>query len=379
MNDQTAELTQTRSITPNGVHAYLRARGWELIGPYHGNTGDVYRFEDERQSALVPASAEYADYPVRILQLAELLARVENRRTMSILADLSSAGADLIRVRLPEAADDHSVSLAVGAVLVDETRQMLAAAASSASRPRCLHRGRPNQKEAVFAESLRLGQTEPGSFVLNVLAPVAPSLTHGAQQGLIPSEPFARRATRKLVSGLQGLQEAAALVNRGGDVSAFMERVNDGVSANLCQAVARLIEVGDGMDASVCWALTRQGPDSGNDDGERTARFRAHDAPTLREAARLLMTQQEYVNEEIDGYVSALARGQNDPDGRVTMKAVIDGKLATVKAQFSDEDYAEVTRAHTDRRTISVTGELRREGWGWHLRNARDLVVDDDD
>ena len=375
MNDQTAELALTRTVTPNGAHAYLRAHGWEMIGPYHGNTGDVYRIDDEREAAVVPASAEYADYPLRILQLAELVGRVENRRTMSVLTEFSSADADLIRVRLPEAADDHSVSLQAGVVLVDETRRMLAAAASSVSRPRCLHRGRPNQQEAAYAESLRLGQTEPGSFVLNVLAPVAPSLANGAQEELLPGEPFARLATHKLVSGLQGLQEAAALVNRGGDIGAFMERVANGVSANLCQAVARLIEVGGGMDASVRWALTRQSPD----DGRPTASFHVRDAPVLTEAARLLTAQQEHVNEEINGYVSALARDQDDWDGRVTIKAFFDGTLTTVKAQFSPEDYAEITRAHTERRTISVIGELRREGQRWQLQNPRDLVVDYDE
>ncbi len=71
-----------------------------------------------------------------------------------------------------------------------------------------------------------------------------------------------------------------------------------------------------------------------------------------------------------------MARGKDDPDGRVIIKAVIDGVLATVKTQFNAEDHAEITRAHTERRTIYLNGELRRQGRDWRLKNPRDLVVE---
>ena len=108
--------------------------------------------------------------------------------------------------------------------------------------------------------------------------------------------------------------------------------------------------------------------------------FTSSDAPVLQEAARILGDRQERYDERIEGYVSALARDQSDPDGRVTVKAVIDGALSSVKVDFSPPEYARITDAHNRRLSVSLEGDLFREGQRWRLMNPRDLtVVEDED
>ena len=74
--------------------------------------------------------------------------------------------------------------------------------------------------------------------------------------------------------------------------------------------------------------------------------FQPPDALVLREAAQILSDRQERVDERIEGYVSALARDQSEPEGRATIKAVIDGALTSVKADFSPFEYSRITKAH---------------------------------
>ena len=379
MNIDATDIALAESVTPRGVHAYLAANGWMKLGAYHGNTGDVYCLrEDEQESVLVPASTKFADYVTRLVQLAETLGRVENRRHSTVLSDLSLAEVDLIRVRFPKAYDDSSIPLSAGVGLLDESRKLLLAAACSASRPQRLFRAGRNQKAAAYVEHVRLGQTEPGSFVANLLAPVTPSLTRSESTQLPLLEPFERRVAQMLVSGLRASREATELVNRGEDIDAFEERIGKGVSANLCQATASLINTGEGLDVSVSWALTRQ-PQDDEADERAVVAFTPSDAPVLEEAARILSDRQERVDERIDGYVSALTREQSEPDGTVTIKAVIDGALASVKADFSPLEYTRITDAHNRRLSVSLEGDLRREGQRWRLMNPRDLTVIEDE
>ena len=84
-----------------------------------------------------------------------------------------------------------------------------------ASGPQRMFRAGRNQKAAAYVDKVRLGQTEPGSFVVNMLVPVSPSLTEPEPTQLPLLEPFERRATRMLVSGLRASREATELVNRG--------------------------------------------------------------------------------------------------------------------------------------------------------------------
>lgn len=376
MNDDIIPGAVAETVTPRGVHAYLAAHGWTRTGPYRIDRGDVYRRSGNRVTVLVPASTRFADYPIRILQLAEIVGRTEDRRPSAVLADLSLAAVDLIRVRLPRSYDDHSLALDTGVDLLSGSRKLLLAAACSAVRPQRRFRAGSHERASTYVASVRLGQTEPGSFVVNLRVPVSPSLAEPDQTYLF-SPPFERRANRKLVAGLRAAREATDLVNRGDHVRAFDQRVPDGVSANLCTAAAELIDVGGGLEVSVSWALTR--PASEEHDEQRvTVTFQPPDAPVLREAAQILSDRQERIDERIEGYVSALARDQSEPEGRATIKAVIDGALTSVKADFRPSDYSKITKAHDNRWSVSLEGDLRREGHRWHLSNPRDLTVMDD-
>ena len=197
MSTHVAETMLAETVNPLGVHAYLAANGWIRTGPYHGDTADIYCLRDDRhETVLVPASATFADYVTRIVQLAEILGRVENRRQTAVLADLSLADVDLIRIRLPEALDDSSIPLSAGVDLLQESRKLLLAAACSASHPQRLFRAGRHQQAAAYLDKVRLGRTEPGSFVVNMLAPISPSLTKSEPAQLPLPDPLERRATR---------------------------------------------------------------------------------------------------------------------------------------------------------------------------------------
>ena len=99
----------------------------------------------------------------------------------------------------------------------------------------------------------------------------------------------------------------------------------------------------------------------------------------LHEAARVLTERQERTDERIEGYVSALVRDQSDPEGRVTVKAVLDGALTSVKVDFNPPDYSMIADAHDRRLSVSLEGDLRRDGQRWHLMNPRDLTIIEDD
>ena len=376
MNDDLIKSAVAETVTPRGVHAYLAAHGWKRTGPYRGDRGDVYRRTDDRETVLVPASTRFADYPIRILQLAEVVGRTEDRPPSVVLADLSLAAMDLIRVRLPRAHDDYSLALDAGVDLLAGSRMLLLAAAYSTVRPQRQFRAGRNERASSYVSSVRLGQTEPGSFVVNLLVPVSPSLAEPDHAHLF-EPPFERRANRTLVAGLRAMREATDLINRGDDIWAFDRRVPNGVSANLCSAAAHLVEVGGGLEVSVSWALTRLASLE-RDEQRATVTFQLPDALVLHEAARILSDRQERVDERIEGYVSALARDQSEPEGRATIKVVIDGALTSVKADFSSSEYSKITEAHANRWSVSLEGDLRREGQRWHLSNPRDLTVMDD-
>lgn len=57
-----------------------------------------------------------------------------------------------------------------------------------------------------------------------------------------------RAATRALVQALQSAQESVTASDRGIGLDAFTSAVSRGVSANLCEAVASIIDHAEGAD-----------------------------------------------------------------------------------------------------------------------------------
>lgn len=375
MNWYARDSNDLSAVPLRSLYAYLQSQGWQRIEPY-GDAGYIYGLDSEDSELLVPSRA-LADYERRISEILEILAEVEERDSLAVLRDVSLSEFDLVRVRLPEASPDGSVPVAAGVSLFQESRNLLLSAACSASRPQRAFRAGRNQEASNYMSTVRFGQTEIGSFVANLLSPVPPNLIgQGHLSTRVAPEPFARKVTLKLVSGLRSARDAVTLVDRGDDIDAFEQKVPQGVSANLCDAIANLLDYDNrkSIDISVSWSLVREPPES-----RAQVVFKESDLSILKEASRILKDRQERPNERIDGYVYGLARGQSEHQGRVTLKAVVDGAMSSVRVDFAPSDYSRITEAHDQKRVVSLEGDLRRDGQRWVLDNPRDLEVEADD
>ena len=357
------------AVPLRSLRAYLEGRGWHNIDKY-GDSALIYGLEEKTEELLVPL-APLADYDRRMTDILETLSAVEQRESNAILRDVSLADFDLIRVRLPEVSEDGSILVSTGLTLFQESRNLLLAAACSASRPQRAFRAGGNRQATNYMSSVRFGQTEAGSFTLNLLSPVSPPLIRQDN-----NDPYSRRVTRILLSGLKSIDQAVASVNGGDGIEAFENKVPEGVSANLCDAIANLLECEnqESFDVSVSWSQIRQGPD-----GPSKIKFVTPDAPILREASDILKTRQERPDEHLEGYISSLARGQAQRQGRAILKAMVDGMMNSVRVDFTPEDYSRITEAHDRRSVVSLEGDLQREGQRWILQNPRHLEIESEE
>lgn len=279
------EAVALAAVTPRAIHAYLASRGWHHVEMY-GEVGYIYGLEDIADEILVPSTV-LGDYGRRVGEILETLSSIEERDSRAILRDLALTDFDLVRVRQPDAVADGSLSINSGVALFTESRNLLLAAACATVRSQRAFRAGRIREANEYLRSVRLGQTEQGSFVVNLLLPIPPNLGYGQaeMESGTPRDPFERRVTRKLVSGLRATRDAVLAVNRGDDIRAFEHEVNHGVSANLCDAIAGLLDYEGRMrlDVSVTWAPIRMPAD------ERAyVQFTASDLPVLKEASRVL-------------------------------------------------------------------------------------------
>ena len=350
-----------RAVAPAALSAYARAAGWSAHGRYRVHS-DVYMGEG-KPDIIIPRTERLGDYASIVAAMIETFAQVAEQDELTVYRSLVTADRDVVRVRVGES-DDGSVALNAAAALISGARDMLLSAACSLGDRRSVYRAGANREAAELLERTRLGQTDQGSFVVNLLTPVVPPPVHM----LLPdpddlNAPIQRRMTRRLVEALNATRE---MVERtaAGEEGAFGETGGSGVSANLCEAVVRIVEPFSTLDVGVSWARTR--PMSAP---EALVRFGRADAAILREAARSFRERAPQPDVRLHGFVKVLKRDQADVEGMIRLVADVDGQQRSIVVTLEREDYQRAVQAHHDKALVVLAGDLDRVGQRWQLLN----------
>jgi hypothetical protein len=365
-----------RAISPTALAGYARAEGWEKVEPF-GDLADVYAAAGKPE-IILPRSTRLGDYPIVVAKLIRYFSEATGLDELATYRDLSIADRDVVRIRERGASEDGSVTIDAGVEIVAHARELALAAACAARSPQPVYRAGANKEASEYLRRVKLGQTEHGSFVITLLAPVPP-LLDTSQQGLFPGfddEPFERQVTRRLVGSLTALRGAVDLAASGDGKTAFESSVAQGVSANLCEAVAGLIAQASDIEISVTWARTRPAPSAHQRIG-----FSGNDAPIVTEAARMFRSRYPRPDISLFGTVHTLKRSDEDVDGLVTLKVMVDDKPQSVRAVLDPPNYSIAIQAHETKTPIIVKGDLGRVGQRWWLNNAQvtGLVTDEDE
>ena len=376
MKTQILDVAALKAVSPGALAAYARGQGWAKHEAY-GNHGDIY-VGNGRPKIVVPRTELLDDYASVISRLVGIFGDVTEQDELAVYRDLIGADHDVVRVRAMGADDDGSVPIDKGVELVSQAREMLLAAACATRTTQPVYRAGANREAAEYMKQVRLGQTEHGSFVVTLMAPVPPILQFPLDETWadFDEEPFERQVTRRLVRALEASRDAVEKAHSGDGAQAFDQAVAVGVSANLCDAVARLIEPSNKLEISVNWAKTRPTP-------ERRSRifFTESDAGAFKEAARTFRARQPRPDTTLFGSVHKLRRDQDEAEGQVTFKVDVDGKIQSVGAVLDQNTYSTAISAHDARNPVIVNGDLERVGQRWRMTNAfiREIVSEDDD
>ena len=358
-----------KAVSPASLVAYARAAGWRKAEEY-GKFSDVYVATDFPE-LIIPRTRRLGDYAYIVSQVLDVFASATDADEISLYRDLVAADRDIIRLCVSAEDNDGSITVRRGLEMMRGANNMLTAAARSVVDTQAVYHGRISRRVQDYLNEIRLGQTEQSSYVVTLMSPVvAPKMQR--ELGLDEStddEPIERRTTVRLV---EALQETRCAVERavGGDATAFSKSVRHGVSANLCEAVAELAEPFPELDVIVTWARTRP-----VDGIQSIVRFSKADAPILREAARVFRSEAPQPDMCITGPVERLTREESELDGTITIRAYVESKVRSIKAVFRYADYGRAVRAHGEKASIVLHGDLERVGQRWRLLNPRVVEV----
>ncbi|MGQ0773709.1 MAG: hypothetical protein ACT4NY_04710 [Pseudonocardiales bacterium] len=361
--------SELASVDLAGVITYLRATGWRETGTYARTVIWTRTVADTEAEVLVPDSAELRDYPIRLAELTSALSTVEQRSAADVLQDLRSPMLDVQYIRMMPDGPSGSTPLREGYLAIKGVRDLFLAAATSAvssERPTVLPSKKPPQAHG-FLDQVRLGQTSRGSYVLRVETPLPPPS--------VKPPVSSREVLLHLYQATSSAQDAAAARAGGSDFTAFAERVGDGVSANLCQA---MVDIGgqrrSPFEMRFTWA-----PAWPVDLATPTVRFDRPLITALKDGAQYLRELPVIETAIVVGRVVDLHRTPTDKLGTVQVEGVVEAggqrHEDRVTMRLASREYDLALSAHGAKRPLRVVGQLRHTGRQFEVSRVSSVEI----
>ena len=119
-------------IEPADLAAYLKFKGWLETSRNEVRVLWNASQEAEEYEILLPASAAFKDYGIRVREALMTLEVFESRPWTSILSDIENFSADIVRIQVSgKDSAEGNIALEAGVKLFERTRELILAAACS--------------------------------------------------------------------------------------------------------------------------------------------------------------------------------------------------------------------------------------------------------
>jgi hypothetical protein len=246
------ELQAVRQLSPHAVRTYLTNAGWRPHEAVRQSALWTLTDGSDEFEVMLPTDPQLRDFPLRMFDLLRTLAVVEDRPVSTVITDLINTSSDTITVRLLPDGPPGTIPLFNGADALQGVRELVMAATYATTLPRpLLVQGRRPTAVRDFARRVRLGTPQAGSWVIAAeLALPETDLGPSADGG----RPFARQVSLQMHQGVRATLTAAGEALRGSPVEPFLRRADEGVSANLCDALADLGRDDTPFEVRFAWA-----------------------------------------------------------------------------------------------------------------------------
>ena len=205
---------------------YLEHEGWIRDYVLKNGLGVQYLSPDQRIGTIIPMDNTISDYYESVLNLIDTLATYYNCSNSSLIIKLSSPLSDILKWRVNNIyTRQGTIPLEQATDLIDAIKSMISASICDIKEPAKRHK----RISTNTIEDYYLGQSERGSYIINVMCPLSNMDLE------LFDEPIARRSNEHILKNISDIQNDLSHNNNG----KIEENIYSGIySSNFMDAIA---------------------------------------------------------------------------------------------------------------------------------------------
>lgn len=362
-------------VSVEQLQDYLQSKQWFEDGKIRSVATIWHRHQDEAAEVVLPLSY-VKDFRQRVRDALLAIASFENREVSDVIGDIRLLYSNVITVRVIHAdTDDGTIPINDGVLLISKAKDLLSSAAQAVFAKRKHFFGHTPQLARDYLDTLLLGQTEIGSYVVNVIAPnQANSVVEQAvvNPTIVDAVPLSQAITLSLVTGLEAIEKASTKYAEEGSLKAFDDAVLSGVSANLCDALLGFSgeKRNRTFEISVTAAATPM-----LESESRKFEFNEKQVEVLEKASGYYKDDYVLADRVLIGYITKLVRPKGETAGTITLDSTLSDVERKVRVSLTGDDYHLAVIAHDNGEMVRVQGDVHIKPKNAELLNPKNFGV----
>lgn len=373
------EIKQKLStVNIDNLVLFLQTQKWikdyedKSISIWHRTETEYLDFE-----ILLPLDLYLKDYYERLYDALSILANFYNKDFNNIINSIVNFISDKIKIQvIEEDVKEGVIPLLDGVKLFENVKEiMIAATLATLNKKKYFFGNRPDEATR-YVNSLKLGQTEKGSYIVNILSPI--DLNNNDFLFYHESLSFTRKVTESLTLSLSSLQTGLAEYTKNNSFTVFDETVKNGVSANLCDAISELSGPDKKREINIVIEFANTLAEKPR---RESFQFSKNDSRIMKEVANYLMENVTFEDYTLVGFVIKLARDESHIEGEIVLSCFVEEKSRNVKVYLNKEEYEIAISAHKNHKMLRINGTVvieKRKARLVNVKKIEELDIESD-
>lgn len=367
------------NYTFSSFSRFLLKLGWKQAN----NLNDYYNvwhspiIDGNQEELVVPITNEVFRLERDLNNIIKTLMTFYDKKEYQILDDFENSVKDQVKFRVKsEMTEDGYIPLVEGVRLLENTKEMLIASFLSISNKKKNYTGPHPENVNEAISNIKMGQTEEGSFIINIYLPN--DYYEDGQPSLLEeeSDSFTRKALTVMEqASTELISKAKTFEEQHNDLSVFDDSYLQGVSSNFCSAISEISS--NGKNDVEIEIILNDTIDAKED--IRKIEIKKEIIPIINNVKEYYKQDLTTENFVLIGHVTKLHQEVDDSEGDITLTCEIAGKLKKVKLDLNETFYTIAQEAHRNKSYLRCVGTLKISGRVTTLTNIEDVLIISDD
>ncbi|WP_336146514.1 hypothetical protein [Marinobacter salarius] len=362
-----------KDIIPSRLEKYLHSCGWAEDGVISDKAKIWHRPEEKYfdLEIIQPLDENLRDYSQRMYEAIHVLSEFEGRPSSKIAEDVINFDSDIVKIRVisPDV-DGGAIPIDDGVLLFEKAKDLLVSSSLSAFKKKRFYSGSWPSAVKDFLDTLRFGQTERGSYIVNVVAPII----HFSEIEIPEADSsITRSISNNLARSLQATSVAIEKYEKSKDLLCFEEAIPSGVSANLCDAIIGISGSARSRDVEISIELAASERDS--QEIIKNHKFLSRHIPILDTASEYFKGNFIIKNYEVFGLVTRMDHEPTEDYGVIRVASLVNGATKNISIQLGLDDYWDAVKAHKPKLPVACYGDLHVTPRSAYLADPRSFKV----